>query len=61
MSKVQILGIIRHVLTFFGGVLLTKGLIDEQMWSEITGSLITLVGGVWSIVEKNNKNLPPVE
>lgn len=46
MSKVQILGIIRHVLTFVGGVLLTKGLIDEQMWSEITGSLITLVGGV---------------
>ena len=44
MNKEQVLGIVRHGLTFFGGVLLTKGLVDEQLWSEISGSLITLIG-----------------
>ncbi len=53
MNKEQVLGIVRHGLTFFGGVLLTKGLVDEQLWSEISGSLITLIGGVWSIVIKS--------
>jgi hypothetical protein len=53
MNKEQVLGIVRHGLTFFGGVLLTKGLVDEQMWSEISGSLITLIGGIWSIVIKS--------
>jgi len=53
MNKEQVLGIVRHGLTFFGGVLLTKGLVDEQMWSELSGSLITLIGGVWSIIIKS--------
>ena len=53
MNKEQVLGIVRHGLTFFGGVLLTKGLVDEQMWSEISGSLIALIGGIWSIVIKS--------
>jgi len=53
LTKEQILGILRHILTFGGGLLIMKGIGDENLWSEITGSVITLVGGVWSIVEKN--------
>jgi hypothetical protein len=29
MSKEQILGIVRHTLTFVGGILIMKGFIDE--------------------------------
>ena len=52
LSKEQWMGIIRHVLTFGGGILITKGLIDEGVWAEVSGGVITLVGAIWSIVAK---------
>lgn len=52
MKKEQVLGILRHTLTFVGGVLITKGFIDEATATEIIGGVITLVGTVWSVVEK---------
>ena len=52
MKKTQILGIVRHVLTFGGGLLAGKGVIDESVAVEITGALITLIGIVWSYLDK---------
>jgi hypothetical protein len=52
VTKEQVLGILRHGLTFIGGVLVTKGLIDEATATEIIGGAITLVGTIWSVVEK---------
>jgi len=52
MKKEQILGILRHSLTFIGGLLVMKGLVDETTATEIVGGIITLVGTIWSIVEK---------
>lgn len=54
LTKEQIMGIVRHSLTFIGGVLIMKGLVDESLWSELSGGVMTLVGGVWSIIDKNN-------
>lgn len=53
LTKEQVIGIIRHSLTFVGGLLIMKGIVDETMLSEITGGVITLVGTIWSIIEKN--------
>lgn len=55
MTREQVLGIIRHTLTFVGGILLMKGIMDEATWTELSGSAMTLVGTVWSIVDKNKK------
>jgi len=55
LTKDQILGIVRHTLTFAGGVLIMKGILDETVWAEISGSAITLTGTIWSIIEKNKK------
>jgi hypothetical protein len=52
MNKEQVLGIIRHTLTFVGGVLITKGLVDEATFLELSGAALTLVGGIWSIIDK---------
>jgi len=52
LSKEQVFGLIRHGLTFVGGVLLTTGLLDEVIWTEISGAVITLTGAIWSVVEK---------
>ena len=52
MSKEMVLGLVRHSLTFVGGLLVTKGLLDTNLLTEIVGGVITIVGGVWSIIAK---------
>jgi hypothetical protein len=53
LSKEQILGVIRHVLTFVGGTMVMYGLMDAGIATEITGSAVTIVGAIWSIIAKN--------
>jgi hypothetical protein len=55
MTKEQVLGVVRHVLTFAGGILVAKGLIDESTSTEVVGALTTLIGAVWSVFSKNTK------
>ena len=55
MSKDQIFGVARHVLTFLGGFLVVKGYLDESLLSELVGSTIALAGTIWSVVDKNKK------
>ena len=52
MNKEQVLGVLRHSLTFLGGILVAKGLVDDAMVSELSRALITLVGGLWSVLVK---------
>jgi len=52
MSKEQILGIARHILTFAGGFLVVRGYVDESTLTEIIGSVVTLAGLIWSVVDK---------
>ena len=52
LSKEQILGIVRHALTFIGGIVVMKGLVDETMVTEIIGGVMALVGAVWSVIDK---------
>lgn len=48
------LGIIRHVLTFAGGFVVAKGWVDEATMAQIAGAIVTIVGGVWSVVDKKD-------
>jgi hypothetical protein len=51
MNKEQIMGIIRHTLTFVGGILVIKGVISEAASEQIIGAVVTTVGTVWSIIK----------
>jgi hypothetical protein len=51
MTKEQVLGIIRHGLTFIGGILILKGITDESMVTEAIGAVVTAVGAVWSVIK----------
>ena len=53
LTKEQVLGIIRHTLTFVGGIVIARGLVDETLVTEITGGVLTLTGAIWSIISKN--------
>lgn len=48
----KIKGLLRHILTFAGSVLVTKGVIDEAMLTEVVGAIITLTGFVLSWLDK---------
>jgi hypothetical protein len=52
MKKEQILGLIRHSLTFIGGIYVMRGIIQEQLAQEIVGGIVTAVGGIWSVIDK---------
>lgn len=54
MKKEIIMAIVRHTLTFVGGILIAKGLVDESTMQELAGSLSTSVGLIWSIIQKQN-------
>jgi len=53
LTKEQLLGIVRHTVTFIGGILVMKGIVEDSMVQEILGGVTTLVGAIWSIVVKN--------
>lgn len=55
LSKEQLLGLVRHALTFVGGLLIMNGLVSETMISELSGAILTLVGGIWSVVNKSEQ------
>jgi hypothetical protein len=52
MKKQTIMGVIRHTLTFIGGILVTKSIIDESTMQGLIGSLTTTIGLIWSVAEK---------
>lgn len=52
LSKEEFLGLVRHGLTFVGGVIITGGLLDAGLYTELSGGLLTIAGVVWSILSK---------
>jgi hypothetical protein len=48
----KVKGLLRHVLTFLGGYLVTQGIVDEAVLSEVVGAVITITGFVWSWLDK---------
>jgi len=52
--KENVYNLIRNVLLFLGGILITKGYIDESELSELIGAIMTLIGFVWSFIQNNN-------
>lgn len=52
MSKEAVLGVIRHVLTFGGGFATQNGLASSDDITAIVGAVVTIVGVVWSVIQK---------
>jgi hypothetical protein len=50
MNKEQVLGIVRHILTFGGGIVVSRGLLDEATMTAVVGAVITIGGALWSIL-----------
>ena len=59
MVKEAIFGIIRHVLTTVGGAVVGSGYINSDEYSQGVGAVLTLVGIVWSVVNKKKAVAKP--
>jgi hypothetical protein len=55
MNSDQILGIVRHVLTAAGGILVSKGYVDDANLQLTVGALATIIGVVWSVFFSGKK------
>jgi hypothetical protein len=55
MSKEAILGVVRHVLTFMGGFAAERGIASGEEVQTGVGAVITLIGLVWSVLNKRGK------
>lgn len=53
MTREKLEGFVRHLLTFTGGILVSKGLVDESIVMESIGILVSLSGLIWSIKNKD--------
>jgi len=52
MSKDQVLGVVRHVLTIGAGYLVGAGHMDDATAQQAVGAVLGLVGVVWSFLSK---------
>jgi hypothetical protein len=52
LTTEQWMTIVRHTITFAGGILLTAGVISEELWAEVSGGILALGGTFWSIINK---------
>lgn len=52
MNKAAILGFLRHVLTYGGGFLTSKGIVDASSAESLVGGAVAVAGLVWSVIEK---------
>lgn len=53
--KDTILGFIRHILTFGGGFLVGKDIIGDGQLEVAVAAIMTLVGIVWSAIDKKKR------
>lgn len=52
MTKDQVAGIARAVLSAFGGYLVGKGVVDADTASQLVGAGATIAAAIWSVVSK---------
>lgn len=56
----MLMGIIRHVLTALGGGLVASGDLDPQSLEVAVGAGMTLIGLLWSLIEKRKRDSTPL-
>jgi hypothetical protein len=50
--KDTILSVIRHILTFGGGILIAVGYVTDTTWATVASAVPTAVGAVWGAADE---------
>lgn len=59
MSSEQILALIRTVLKFVGGILVSSGYFDASTLAQLVGGAMALIATVWSMYIHAPVTVPP--
>jgi len=59
LMQSAIIALLRHLLTFIGGTLVAKGILDATALTEIIGAIISIVSVSWMAVSKYNAPAQP--
>ena len=54
LTEEQTLGIVRHVVTAIGAILMYKGKVDASTWTIVTGSVVGIAAVIWSVTSKQS-------
>ena len=52
LMQSAIIALLRHLLTFIGGTLVAKGILDATALTEIIGAIISILSVTWMAVSK---------
>lgn len=52
MTKDEVAGVARAILSAFGGYIVGKGLVDADTAAQVTGAMATIIAAVWSVMSK---------
>lgn len=55
MDQATALGILRHLLTAGGAVLVTNGLVNDGQLQTIVGAIVTIAPIIWSVIQKRQQ------
>ena len=47
-----VIALLRHILTFIGGTLVAKGILDSAAMTEVIGAIISILSVTWMAVSK---------
>jgi positive regulator of sigma E activity len=59
LMQSAVIALLRHLLTFIGGTLVAKGILDSAALTEIIGAIISIVSVSWMAVSKYNAPAQP--
>ena len=59
LMQSAIIALLRHLLTFIGGTLVAKGILDTATLTEIIGSVLTLLSVGWMALDKSKAQPKP--
>jgi positive regulator of sigma E activity len=52
LMQSAVIALLRHLLTFIGGTLVAKGILDATALTEIIGAIISILSVTWMAVSK---------
>jgi len=55
MNNDMWLGLLRHLMTLFGGMFVAKGYVDAYTLNTVVGATTTLAGVAWSVMDKRKR------
>ena len=52
LMSAAVIALLRHLLTFIGGTLVAKGILDSSALTELIGAIISIISVTWMAVSK---------